>query len=68
MMLSKSVTLSLLAKVSVTGILFVLVKVATVLVPDEFGYRTNSWTPSKKYIPIAQAELDSDPALKQNDY
>ena len=41
-------------------------KAATVLVPDEFGYRTNSWTPSKKYIPIAQAELDSDPALNQN--
>lgn len=30
--------------------------------------RTNSWTPKKKYIPIAQAELDSDPALVQNDY
>lgn len=43
-------------------------KAATVLVPDEFGYRTNSWAPNKKYIPIAQAELDSDPALKQNDY
>lgn len=43
-------------------------KAAIVLVPDEFGYRTNSWTPNKKYIPIAQAELDSDPALKQNDY
>ncbi len=28
--------------------------------------RTNSWKPSKKYIPIYQAELDSDPALKQN--
>lgn len=43
-------------------------KAASVLVPDEFGYRTNSWTPSKKYIPIAQGELDSDPALKQNNY
>ncbi len=41
---------------------------ATVLVPDSYGYRTNSWTPNKKYIPIAQAELDSDPALKQNNY
>ena len=30
--------------------------------------RTNSWTEKKKYIPIAQAELDSDPALVQNDY
>ena len=43
-------------------------KAATVLVPDQYGYRTNSWTPSKKYIPIAQSELDSDPALKQNEY
>ena len=42
-------------------------KAATVLVPDSYGYRTNSWTESKKYIPIAQAELDSDPALKQNE-
>ena len=43
-------------------------KAASVLVPDEYGYRTNSWTESKKYIPIAQAELDSDPALVQNNY
>lgn len=41
-------------------------KAASVLVPDSYGYRTNAWTPGKKYIPIAQAELDSDPALKQN--
>lgn len=41
---------------------------ATVLVPDNYGYRTNAWTPSKKYIPIAQGELDSDPNLKQNNY
>ncbi|MDO4195148.1 MAG: RagB/SusD family nutrient uptake outer membrane protein [Prevotellaceae bacterium] len=32
------------------------------------GYRENNWTKNKKYIPIAQAELDSDPALKQNNY
>lgn len=43
-------------------------KAATVLVPDSYGYRTSSWTESKKYIPIAQAELDSDPALVQNNY
>ena len=43
-------------------------KAATVLVPDSYGYRTNSWIESKKYIPIAQAELDSDPALVQNNY
>lgn len=41
---------------------------ASVLVPDEYGYRTNAWTPNKKYIPIAQAELDSDPNLVQNNY
>jgi hypothetical protein len=43
-------------------------KAATVLVPDKYGYRTNRWTESKKYIPIAQSELDSDPALVQNEY
>lgn len=43
-------------------------KASTALVPDSYGYRTNSWTAKKKYIPIAQGELDSDPALKQNDY
>ena len=43
-------------------------KASTALVPDEYGYRTNTWTPNKKYIPIAQAELDSDPALVQNNY
>lgn len=43
-------------------------KAATVLVPDEFGYRTNTWSEKKKYIPIAQSELDSDPELKQNQY
>lgn len=42
---------------------------STVLVPyaEEHG-RTNTWTPSKKYIPLAQSELDADPTLKQNDY
>lgn len=43
-------------------------KASMVLVPDEFGYRTNSWTAKKKYIPIAQGELDSDPDLVQNNY
>ena len=43
-------------------------KASTALVPDAYGYRTNSWTAKKKYIPIAQSELDSDPALIQNDY
>lgn len=40
----------------------------TVLVPDEYGYRTNSWTQSKKYLPIPQSEIDADPALIQNNY
>ena len=35
------------------------IKASTVLVPDTYGYRTNSWTPSKKYIPIPQSEIDS---------
>ena len=43
-------------------------KASTVLVPDSYGYRTNSWTASKKYIPLAQSELDADPTLKQNNY
>lgn len=43
-------------------------KASTALVPDTYGYRTNSWTAQKKYIPIAQSELDSDPALVQNEY
>ena len=43
-------------------------KASTVLVPDSYGYRTNSWTPSKKYIPLAQSELDADPTLVQNNY
>ena len=43
-------------------------KASTMLVPDTYGYRTNSWTPSKKHIPLAQSELDADPTLKQNNY
>jgi hypothetical protein len=43
-------------------------KATTVLVPDSYGYRTNSWTASKKHIPLAQSELDADPTLKQNQY
>ena len=43
-------------------------KAASVLVPDSYGYRTNSWTPNKKHIPLAQSELDADPTLVQNNY
>ncbi len=41
---------------------------STVLVPDKYGYRTNSWTINKKHIPLAQSELDADPTLVQNNY
>lgn len=43
-------------------------KAASLLIPDTYGYRTNTWTEKKKYIPISQSELDSDPNLVQNDY
>lgn len=43
-------------------------KASNVLVPDSYGYRTNSWTKNKKYIPLAQGELDADPTLVQNNY
>jgi len=44
-------------------------KAATTLVPDEYGYRTNSWTPSKKYLPIPQSEMDkAQGTLTQNNY
>lgn len=40
-----------------------------VLVPDSYGYRTNTWSESKKYLPIPQSEIDaSQGALKQNNY
>lgn len=42
---------------------------ATVLVPDEYGYRTNAWTASKKYLPIPQNEIDATQgSLTQNNY
>lgn len=41
----------------------------TVLVPDAYGYRTNSWTESKKYLPIPSSEIDASlNTLKQNNY
>lgn len=44
-------------------------KAAQMLVPDEYGYRTNSWTPNKKYLPIPQSEIDrSQGTLTQNPY
>lgn len=44
-------------------------KAASVLVPDQYGYRTNAWTPNKKHLPIPQSEIDrSQGTLTQNPY
>lgn len=44
-------------------------KAATTLVPDSYGYRTNSWTENKKYLPIPQSEIDAaQGTLTQNNY
>ena len=44
-------------------------KAATTLVPDKYGYRTNTWSEQKKYLPIPQAEIDAaQGTLKQNKY
>jgi hypothetical protein len=44
----------------------------TVLVPDVYGYRTNSWTASKKYLTFSQGLIDSTKGktyeLTQNNY
>jgi hypothetical protein len=45
---------------------------ATVLVPDAYGYRTNTWSESKKYLPFPQHEMDATAGLThqlvQNNY
>lgn len=44
-------------------------KASSVLVPDEYGYRTNPWTENKKYLPIPQSEIDAaQGTLTQNNY
>ena len=44
-------------------------KAATTLVPDPYRYRTNTWSESKKYLPIPQAEIDAaQGTLTQNNY
>ena len=44
-------------------------KAATTLVPDAYGYRTNTWSEQKKYLPIPQSEIDAaQNTLKQNAY
>ena len=44
----------------------------TVLVPDVYGYRTNTWSESKKYLPFPQHEMDATAGLThqlvQNNY
>lgn len=42
---------------------------SSVLVPDSYGYRTNTWSESKKYLPIPQNEIDAaQGSLQQNNY
>ena len=42
---------------------------SSTLVPDDYGYRTNTWSESKKYLPIPQSEIDAaQGTLTQNDY
>lgn len=44
-------------------------KASSVLTPDEYGYRTNTWSVSKKYLPIPQSEIDKAlGTLTQNPY
>lgn len=44
-------------------------KAATTLVPDAYGYRTNTWSASKKYLPIPLSEIDaSHGTITQNEY
>ncbi|MCM1067792.1 MAG: RagB/SusD family nutrient uptake outer membrane protein [Muribaculaceae bacterium] len=44
-------------------------KAATKLVPDEYGYRTNTWSINKKHLPIPQSEIDkAQGTLTQNPY
>lgn len=44
-------------------------KAAATLVPDPYGYRTNAWSASKKYLPIPQSEIAAAlGTLTQNNY
>lgn len=43
-------------------------KAATTLVANTGANRTKSWTENKKYLPIPQGEISSDPNLVQNNY
>ena len=42
---------------------------SSVLVPDQYGYRTNTWSQKNKYLPIPQSEMDkAHGTLTQNEY
>ncbi|MGL5785786.1 MAG: RagB/SusD family nutrient uptake outer membrane protein [Bacteroidales bacterium] len=42
---------------------------ASVLTPDSYNYRTNTWSPNKKWLPIPQSEINaSQGKLTQNNY
>ena len=44
-------------------------KATSVLVPDGYGYRTNTWSANKKHLPIPQSEIDAaQGTLIQNNY
>lgn len=44
-------------------------KAASTLTPDAYGYRTNTWSESKKYLPIPLSEIDAaHGTIKQNNY
>lgn len=44
-------------------------KAQTTLVPDKYGYRTNTWSPARKYLPIPQKEIDAaQGTLKNTNY
>ncbi len=44
-------------------------KAASTLMPDAYGYRTNTWSESKKYLPIPLSEIDAaHGTIKQNNY
>lgn len=44
-------------------------KAASVLVPDIYGYRTNTWSAKKTHLPIPQGEIDAaQGTLVQNNY
>ena len=44
----------------------------SVLIPDDYGYRTHTWSESKKYLPFPQSEIDASAGktypLVQNNY